>query len=207
MVLFGFSVLAQDNKGWKFSLGFDPMITWLSAKDDLKSDGSRLGFDFSLYAENYFHNRYAFYIGLSYMNMGGKLKNNGNAPLSFNYFDLEQSISTSLNAQYLSIPFGIKLHTAEFRLFSYYFNAGLYTGIRVGGSVRNPTSNEKCSISNDVNLITAGCQLGSGLMYAIADGTYLQTGLKFNYGFVDMLKTSKLNGQPLGVGLHIGILF
>ena len=206
LLLIGYLSTAQ-NSGWKFSAGFDPMITWISAKDDLKSDGARFGFDFSLFAENYFHERYAFYVGLSYMNMGGKVKNNGMGTLNFHHFNLLQNKTANLNIQYLSIPIGLKLHTAEFGRSSFYFNAGLYTGARVGGSIKSHGDNTKYSINKDVNFITAGCQIGTGLSYALGDGTYLQAGAKFNYGFVDMLKTSTLNGVPIGIGLHCGILF
>lgn len=194
-------------QGWRFSLGFDPMVTWMSAKDDLESDGSRLGFDFSIHAENYFSERYAFYTGLTYMNMGGKVKNVGERLLAFDKFNLPIGHTATLRTQYLVVPIGIKLHTAEFGMFSFYFNGGLYTGVRVGGSIKSQGDEKKHSIGGDTNLITAGCQFGAGLMYSLGGNTFLQGGLKFNYGFVDMLKTSALNAQPVGLGLHLGILF
>lgn len=206
ILTFTISASAQD-KGWKFSVGFDPMITWIAAKDKLESDGSRFGFDFSLYAENYFNERYAFYTGLSFMNIGGRVKNVGDEPLHFKHFDLDKGVTTNIRAQYITIPIGIKLHTATFGLFSYYFNAGLYTGVRVGGSISNPNNNDRNSINGDINLINAGCQLSAGTMYALGGGTFLQGGIKFNYGFIDMLRTNALNGQPVGLGLHLGILF
>ena len=135
LLLITLNSFAQE-RGWKFGLNVDPAITWLSAKDGLDSDGSRVGIEASAIAEKYFVKNISFYLGLSFMDMGGKVKNVSENDLRFSDFDLKSLTTAKLHAQYLSFPIGIKLSTNDYAgLYSIYFSGGLVTGFRVGGEI------------------------------------------------------------------------
>lgn len=200
--------IAQSGLGWKFSVNFDPLVTWGRSSNAIESEGSRMGFNFSVIGENYFKERYAFYVGGSYMNMGGKIKNISQENLYFknNDFTLSPNESANIRLQYLTIPFGIKFKTPNYGMMSYYFQSGLFTGFRLGGSV-STRSVSRTGIASSFNFMTAGLNLGAGAMYATGDDTYLRFGISFIYSFTDVLRQQDTDFKPIGLGLHLGFLF
>lgn len=202
------AAFSQDNLGWKFSVNFNPLISWTPASGRIESNGSRLGFDFALHAEHYFKQRYAYFAGVSLLNIGGRVQNTTSNILNFRTtnFGLNPGQEARLRMQYITVPIGLKFKTPDYGLLAYYFQAALLPGIRVGAS--GSTSDRPSeSLSSDFNLMTIGMQLGVGCMYATGDDTYLKLGVVFNNLFVDALRDSKMKAVPVNLGLNIGFLF
>ncbi|MDR2564320.1 MAG: PorT family protein [Prevotellaceae bacterium] len=206
LLLYAASTLAQE-KGWKFSVSADPELTWLSASEDVKSEGVLFGFDFTVQAENYFKERYAYYVGISFMNFGGKIKNITSENLQFKSGgELLPGFTAKNRLQYLTFPVGLKFRTPDYGMMAYYFQAGLLPGVRIGGNISLPDGTNH-GISKDSNVMTCGTQLGLGCMYSTGDNTYVQGGVSFKYFFVDAMSANNIRALPIGIGLHLSFLF
>ena len=206
LLLYAANTFAQM-PGWRFNVSFDPELTWLSASEDVKGDGPRFGFDFTVQLENYFKERYAYYVGISLMSFDGKIKNVTSNNLQFKSGgELLPGFTAKNRLQYLTFPVGLKFKTPDYGMMAYYFQAGLFPGIRVGGRISMPDGTTQ-GISKDSNVMTCGTQLGVGCMYATGDNTYLQGGISFKYCFVDAMSANNIRALPMGIGLHFGFLF
>jgi hypothetical protein len=101
---------------------------------------------------------------------------------------------------------GLRFKTPDYGMLAYYFQAGLFPGVLVGGRMYG-IDNVKHSISKDSNAMICGTQIGLGCMYAMGEGTYLQGGLSLDYCFTDALSAGNIKAMPIGIGLHFGFLF
>ncbi|MDR2423838.1 MAG: PorT family protein [Prevotellaceae bacterium] len=193
---------------WKFGVNFASGLSWSNASMDVAPDGAGGMFDISIVAEKYFRERYAFYAGLSYMNSKAQIKNNSAGNISLKTENLAFDVQKSANyrLQYLTVPVGMKFVTQQFRLFSYYFQAGLLPGVKIGGSVALDDG-VRHSFSKDLNLMTCGVQLSSGCLYPIMSENFVKGGLIFNYFFTDALNASNMKAFPLSAGIVLGYVF
>ena len=207
-VIFTGLLCQAQNTDWKFGVNFASGLSWSNASMDIAPDGVGGMFDISIHGEKYFRERCAFYAGLSYINTRGQFRNNSVSNISLKTENLTLNVQKSANyrIQYLTIPVGMKFVTEQFRLFSYYFQAGLLPGVRIGGSVALEDG-VRYSFSKDLNLMTCGVQLSSGCLYPIMPENFIKGGLIFNYFFTDALNASNMKAFPLSTGIVLGYVF
>jgi hypothetical protein len=202
------SLHAQKAGDWQFGINFAPAFSWAPASGNVSSDGMRFSFELSVHCDKYFKERYAFFTGISYMNIGGKIQNKTNEPivLKSDIPDLERMKSAKYSIQYLTVPVGLKLKTLQHGALIYYFQGALLPGVRIGGSC-TPEDGEKESFSKDLNLMTCAVQLSIGCLYPTSDHGFLKLGLIFNRFFTDALNSSNMKSLPTSLGLQIGFVF
>ncbi|MDR3246272.1 MAG: hypothetical protein LBT50_07550 [Prevotellaceae bacterium] len=205
--LFSTLICLSQNLDWKFSINATPAISWGPASGDIKSEGARFSFELSAYAEKYFRERYAYFAGISFINMSGQLSNISTSNISLKSGNLSLGVqeTAKYSIQYLTIPVGIKLKTPQYGVFSYYFQGGLLPGVRLGSSVGIGES--KRSLAKDLNLMTCAVQLSLGFLYPINEETFIKTGVIFNRFFVDAFSASNMKVLPTSIGLQIGFMF
>ena len=201
-------LLAQRAGEWQFGINFAPAISWAPASGNVSSDGMRFSYELSVHFDKYFKERYAFFTGISYMSIGGKIRNKTNEPIDLksNIPDLERLKSAKYSIQYLTIPIGLKLQTLRHGALFYYFQGALLPGVRVGGSC-TPEDGQKESFSKDLNLMTCAVQLSLGCLYPTSEDTFLKLGLIFNRFFTDALNSSNMKSLPTSLGVQIGFVF
>jgi hypothetical protein len=199
--------LSAQKTGWGFNVSFSPEMTWANASESVKNDGLRFGFDFTVQGENYFSERYAYYAGISFMNFSSKIENETGSILQFkSETELWPGETMKTRLQYLTFPVGLKFKTPDYGMLAYYFQVGLFPGIRVGGKMFQPDGSSY-SIYKDSNIMTCGTQLGAGCMYATGENTYVVGGIDFKYCFVDAMSANNIKAFPVSIGLRIGFLF
>jgi hypothetical protein len=198
--------LSQKNK-WDFSVNASSAISWAKMSGDIKPDGVGFAFDFSAYAEKYLRKNFAYYIGISFIQVSGKLQNISPEDIRFKSADLYLMTgqSTKYFAQYLTIPVGIKLQTRQYGRFFYYWQGGLLPGLKINGTL--VIDKDKYSMFKDLNLMTCAVQLSSGLLYPIGENTFVKAGVIFEHFFTDTFNASNMKVLPFIAGLQAGFVF
>jgi hypothetical protein len=209
--LFGYllpvSICFSQKHEWNFSINASSAISWAKISGDIKPNGVGFSFDFSAYAEKSLRNNFAYYIGTSFIQISGKLKNISTAPISFKSENLNLSTgqSTKYFIQYLTFPIGIKLKIRQYGRFFYYCQGGLLPGIKISGSL--VVDSNKHSLYKDLNLMTCAVQLSPGLLCPVGRNTFLKAGIIFNHFFTDTFSASNMNVLPFSTGLQVGFMF
>ncbi|MDR2466159.1 MAG: PorT family protein [Prevotellaceae bacterium] len=199
---------AQKAGEWQFGINFAPAFSWAPASGNVSSDGMRFAYELSVHFDKYFKERYAFFAGISYMNIGGGIRNKINEPIALksDIPPLERMKTAKYYIQYLTIPVGLKLKTVRHGTLTYYFQGALLPGVRIGGSC-TPEDGEKESFSKDLNLMTCAVQLSLGCLYPASDHSFIKLGLIFDRFFTDALNSSNMKSLPTSLGLQIGFVF
>jgi hypothetical protein len=198
-----------NDNDWKFHVRFAPAVSWAPASGNIKSDGAGFSFDITVNAEKYFREKYAFFIGVSYIRLGGKFKNISKVSnIEFKSIDnvLEPKETAKYAIQYVTIPVGLKLLTPKYRNLLYYFQGGLLPGFKVGSSIKLESEDNQ-SFTDDLNLMTCGVQLSAGGMYPLSDSNFIKFGLNFNRFFTDALSSSDMKIYPTSLGAVLGFVF
>jgi hypothetical protein len=201
------SICFSQKHDWNFSINSSPAISWATVSGDIKPDGAGFSFDFSVYAEKYFKKHIAYYIGASFSQLSGKLKNVSTGDISFKSgnLNLHTAQSAKYSIQYLTVPIGIKLQTRQYGHFFYYCRGGLMPGVRISGSMVE--NGNKHALSKDLNLMTCAVQLSSGLLYPAGKDTFLNAGIIFGHFFTDTFSASNMSVLPFFTGLQVGFMF
>lgn len=233
LILSSVFAFGQDSEFKKFRFGLKgaPNISWLASEtENLTSDGPKLKFSYGFMAEYYFAENYAFSTGFELLSSGGKLV----YPDSTHFFLSDGKpyyINTrTFNLKYGMVPLTLKMKTNEIGYFTYYGQFGINTLFRTGASADDLADDQKTirpnkDITDEVNLVGLGMNLGLGAEYSLFKNTKLTFGLNWNKGFTSTLKKEsenlKLNGIDSNgslipaeqkaylnfVALNVGILF
>jgi hypothetical protein len=202
------SICFSQKREWDLSINSSAAVSWAKVSGDIKTNGGGFAFDFSVSAEKSFKTSFAYYyIGASFIQIAGKLKNISTEHISFKSedFGLNSGQSAKYSIQYLTIPIGIKLKTRQYGRFFYYCQSGLLPGIKINGSI--VVDRDKHPLSKDLNLMTCAVQLSTGLLYPTSKDTFVKVGIIFDHFFTDIFSSSNMNVLPFVAGLHAGFVF
>ena len=177
---------------YRFGIYAIPVISWFNTDiSEVRNEGSRAGFNFTVTAENYFADNYAFTAGVSIINSGGRLKSNEVTLFKFSNFTsvVEPGNPIVYKIQYLSIPVGIKLKTNEIGYFTYFTDLGLDPKMVVRGRVDIPSIDIKGEKAmTEIRRFNLGYHINAGIDYTIEGTTALVLGLGFENNFLDVTK-------------------
>lgn len=176
----------------RFGIYANPLISWFGTDiSEVKNEGSRAGFNFTIAAEKYFADNFAATAGLSIINSGGRLVSEN--PMLFR-FPSYTSVVAAGNAvlyriQYLSIPAGIKFKTNEIGLLSYFADVGFDPKMVIRGKVDIPSINIKGEKAmTEIRRFNLGFHITGGIDYSIDGSTSAILGLGFENNFLDVTK-------------------
>lgn len=168
---------AQNEKRTRLGFELSPQISWLNSDNgSVNSNGNLFGYNFGIVLDRFFDTNYAFTTGLTINSTGGKLSYN-----TIDESDNPEIINTTYKLKYIEIPFGLKLLTNEFHRTRYYGQFGLYTQFNIKAVDENGNSK-----SSEINVFDMGYHLGGGLEYSLGGDTYLNFGILYNNGFLDV---------------------
>jgi hypothetical protein len=191
---------------------FDPIVTWFSTKTTgVDKDGSRLGYNGGLIVEDYFSANYAFVTGLSITSLGGNLLYHDETSLTTgnsDHVELPAGTTVAYNLSYLTIPVALKLKSNEIGYFAYYAQLGFSPMINIGAKATATGSLlTKDNVSKEINLFNLSFLFGGGIEYNIGGQTFLNAGLFFNNGFVDVLSSSRHKSAINFLTFRVGMMF
>ena len=248
---------AISQSKFRFGLKAAPSINWLKPDDVKKfsNGGSTLGFNWGLTGEYALSENFSFYGGLELNHEKGKVgftvpayyfmkenyelvrtqESGGNyIPEDTSAFTMKLANRT-YKSTYVTLPFGIKMKTAEIGYMTYFGEFGLNLAFRTGtkiddestlvdvrasatdaGDYNNPTD---INYDKDMQPIRVQLRVGLGAEYKISEGTSLFGGFHYNLGFTNVVKgdsrflvddNAKETSQKFsahGLQLTVGVLF
>ena len=183
----------------KIGFHVSPSLNWMGSQNNkINSVKSKVGLHCGIQGEWYFKDHYALTTGIGFAfgvggtlqhELGGKywqLSNLGDA-----YTELPEEVKLRYRIQYLEIPFGLKLKTAQIGYLSYFIEPGLVANIRtqargkiIGAGL--PESSESFFIKKEVNGMALAYRLGGGGTYQINQQLSFLFGLYFQKSFTDI---------------------
>ncbi|MGB1040972.1 MAG: porin family protein [Flavobacteriales bacterium] len=248
---------AISQSKFRFGLKAAPSINWLKPDDVKKfsNGGTTLGFNWGLTGEYALSDNFSFYGGLELNHEKGKVgftvpayyfmkkdfelvetvENGGDyLPEDTSAYSMKLSNRT-YKSTYVTLPFGIKMKTAEIGYMTYFGEFGLNLAFRTGTKIEDEatledpraTASDAANYNNlsDVNYdrdmqpIRVQLRVGLGTEYKISEGTSLFGGFHYNLGFTNVVKgdsrflindDAKQVSQKFsahGLQLTVGVLF
>ena len=189
----------------------EPQLAWFSSDEaEPDPDGAVFNFNTGLEADFFFQENYAFSLGLSLNNSGGRMQYGEETVFTDGTDSLvvppEQTLKMKL--QYLALPVGLKLKTEELGYATFYFQLGLNPmyNLRSRGS-SEALDVKKENLKSDIVPFQLGYYASAGVEYRLAGNTALVGGLKWSSGLTDVTGNDAANINLNALGLHLGVLF
>ncbi|MFT5970968.1 MAG: hypothetical protein ACI8ZO_001485 [Flavobacteriales bacterium] len=202
------SIVVFGQKKFNLGLQASPNLSWV--KSDILDSENKVGlkFNYGLITEIQLAENYLLSTGIGHGYDGGKLT----AELKE---DTTSAIQVDYAAQFINIPFMLKMRTKEIGYMRYFALFGITTGIKVGETITSEEYQDKIETDvNYINLFKASLSIGVGAEYSLGGDTRFMAGLIFNNNFTNMLdKDNSLLMESASknafsnVALTVGILF
>lgn len=201
------SIIVFGQKKFNLGLQATPNFSWVSS--DIPDANNKVGmkFNYGLITEIQLTENYLFSTGIGHSYDGGKL--------TTELMEDSSTVEIDYAAQFINIPFLLKMRTKEIGYMRYFALFGITTGIKVGETITIKDRQELVEGDvNYVNLFKASLSIGIGGEYSLGGDTRFLAGLTFNKNFTNMLdkddsllqdNTSK--NYFSNVALTFGILF
>lgn len=189
-------IYAQD---YRFGLHFSPSIGWISTDDSKFETSPESHFGFGLMADIAFTDNYGLSTGIDIVNRGAEME------LDDTTYDYR--------ADYLQIPFTLKMRTREFDYLTYTANFGGAIGFRTKETIG---TNPELNLSEDLNFISsfnASFIVGIGVEYSLGGTSAIIASIEYQKSLIDNLSedddriASNRNYRFDTIGLKLGLLF
>ncbi|MFC2080181.1 porin family protein [Bacteroidota bacterium] len=205
------SINAMNGQGLEIGVYAEPQFVWLTSDNaSATGNGSVLNFNTGIEFDVFFMPNYAFSIGLTMNNQGGKFISQDTIvyQLPDDIYILPPATEVKHSFQYVGIPIGLKLKTEEMGYTTIYFHGGLAPMLNMRAATSSEQENlVKENIENDVNFLSLNYFLETGFEYRLAGNTAIIVGFKWSAGFNDVTTNDISNINLSSAGLHLGLLF
>lgn len=185
-------------------LHFNPVISWFSSDTkETSGEGARAGYDFGITFNKYFTSNYAFTLGLSLINAGGKLSSTDTTVMQFNNFKTTVLPGKTIvyRVDYLSLPFGLHLQTNQIGYFTWFSELGFDPKVILSGKADIPSAGITSENAiKELRAFNAGYHISGGVQYSLGGNTAFIAGLKFENNFLDL--TKETGKQPADIVRH-----
>jgi hypothetical protein len=185
-------------QNYRFGVYASPVISWFKTDiDEVRNQGARAGFIFSVSAERHLTNNWYFNPGIAFINSSARLKSS--EPSTFRFPGFTSVVAAGdpviYRIQYISIPVGIKIKTSEAGYLTYFAEFGLDPKVVVSGKADIPSADVSWeNAMNEIRRFNIGYHLNAGADYSINGSTSLILGLGFENNIIDT--TIDIDGQP-----------
>ena len=188
---------AQEKGQTRFSLVFEPVISWMKSDNKfIVSEGPLAGYNFGVKIDRFFGDNYAFATGLTVNTAGGKL--------SYPPEESNAAFNQTYRLKHIEIPLGLRLRSDDMRRINIYGRFGLSPQINI-----KAVDKDEHSISEDVRLFELSYHLGGGIEYSIGRRNAIMLGLIFNNGFTGISKNTGFDDKAImnRFALEFGFVF
>lgn len=203
--------LNMNGQGLEISVHADPQLSWITSDEAMvNGDGAILGLNTGIEFDIFFMPHYAFTFGVDLNNQGGRMVYSDSIDFQQTNGILEIPAGSSLkhNMQYLGVPLGLKLKTAELGYTTFYFHGGLSPLFNLKATTSsNPLLLVRENIRPEVHKFSMNYFLAAGIEYRLAGNTALIIGLKWSAGFNDVTDNDFASNNLNSAGLNLGIVF
>ena len=189
----------------------DPQLTWITSDEArVIGDGNTLRMNIGAEFDIYFMPNYAFTFGVDLNNQGGKMVYTDSIDFRQNSSILEIPSGTSLkhNLQYIGVPLGLKLKSAEMGYTTFFVHGGLMPLFNMKATTSSePLSLERENIQPEIHLFSLNYFITAGIEYRLAGNTAIIFGFKWSAGFNDVTDNDMANNNLNSAGLKLGVVF
>lgn len=190
--MIAFSTIMVKAQDLRFGIYVSPVISWFNTGiSEVRNEGARTGFNFSVTVENYFSSNKAITGGLSIINSSGRLVSDDPTLFKFPNFTSVVAAGNPViyRIQYLSIPVGIKLKTYEIGFLTYFTDLGLDPKIVIRGRADIPSIDiEGEKAMTEIKRFNLGYHIIGGVDYSLNGTISVILGLGFENNFLDITK-------------------
>lgn len=216
----------SQDQPFRFGITGKPLFSWFNAEtqdnekvDDVSNDGLKIGFSYGLFAEYQFADNYSVEFNINHLLYQGSYTVNytDDHKQDFQNDELNKNAlltSRDWNVQYIELPVTMRMKTNEIGYWTYYAKFGMAPAINVKNRGDNTYRNKSWDKSSekdvpiDASFFNASVIIGGGAMYSLGGNTYLNGGLTFHNGLVDIASNNdNYNIKTAFVSLDLGILF
>jgi hypothetical protein len=198
-------------------LSFDPILT--TNKAEMKTDGLsakgkfKPGINIGFMADFMFNDKYGFSTGLRYSLFNTKYEASSKTG----------SNNITIHKQYVQIPLGLKMKTAEVGYLKYFGMVGLIPSINVKTTVDEQITYNNVELdSSNLNdwhyyrKFNLFAQIGAGLEYNFGGNTSLMVGLSYEPGLINMARQNQdfynrygyyIDLRDKAIVLNLGLFF
>ncbi|MDF1571030.1 MAG: porin family protein [Bacteroidales bacterium] len=206
------SMVANMNaQGLEISVHADPQLSWITSDESgVNGDGAILGLNTGLEFDIFFMPHYAFTFGVDLNNQGGKIVYSDSINFQQTNGTLEIPAGSSLkhNLQYLGVPLGLKLKTAELGYTTFYVHGGLAPLFNVRATTSSdPLLLVRENIKPEVHVFSMNYFIAAGIEYRLAGNTAIIFGFRWSAGFNDVTDNDFANNNLNSAGLNLGMVF
>jgi hypothetical protein len=182
-------LVAQD---YRYGVYVAPVISWFKTDvEEVKNQGARAGFNFSISAERHLTDNWHFTSGLAFINASARLTST--IPSYFRFPTYTSIVAAGdpviYRLQYISMPVGIKIKTSEIGYLTYFAEFGLDPKIVIRGRADIPSINIKGeNAMTEIRRFNFGYHLTGGADFSIDGNTSLILGISFESNIFDITK-------------------
>jgi hypothetical protein len=181
--------IAQD---YRYGVYAAPVISWFRTDaEDVSNKGARAGFAFSISAERHLIDNWHFSSGLAFTTASARLVSTKSS--FFRFPDHTSTVAAGdpviYRLQYISMPVGIKIKTAETGYFTYFAEFGLDPKVVINGKADIPSIDIKGeNAMTEIRRLNFGYHAAGGAEYSIDGNTSLILGLGYESNIFDITK-------------------
>ncbi|MBN2484523.1 MAG: PorT family protein [Bacteroidales bacterium] len=194
-----------------FGIKIDPQLSWFSVIGE-KCTGKEtvMGINAGLVVDKRLSDNYFLSSGVSIATTGGILSCSDTFYLLSEYKDYPIVPGTKqlYRMQNIHIPLGLKFKTACNRKLCFYGETGIGFLVRLYSAVeQKPGNNDKLGVSEDISPVNFGYHLGGGIEVLLNDINYLQAGLNFSQGLLNVFSNDQITALQNSINLRLAIYF
>jgi hypothetical protein len=182
-------LVAQD---YRYGIYAAPVISWFTTDaKEVRNKGAQAGFAFSISAERHLTDNWYFTSGIAYTSGSARLVST--APSFFRFPDHTSLVDAGdpviYRLQYISIPVGLKIKTAEKGYFTYFAEFGLDPKVVINGKADIPSIGIRGeSAMTETRRLNLAYHAAGGAEYSIDGNTSLILGLGYESNIFDITK-------------------
>lgn len=204
-------VAKMNGQGLEISVHADPQLTWITSDEaHVNGNGAILGLNTGVEFDVFFMPHYAFTFGVDLNNQGGNLVYTDSIDFQQTNGTLEIPAGSSLkhNLQYLGVPLGLKLKSAELGYTTFYVHGGLSPLFNLKATTSSdPLMHVRENIKPEVHMFSMNYFIAAGIEYRLAGNTAVIFGFKWSAGFNDVTDNDFANNNLNSAGLNLGVIF
>ena len=206
-----FLMVNSKSQHLQFGIKLDPQISWFSvAGENFKSIESQAGLNVGLVMDRRLTENYFFNTGISISMAGGGIVSTDTFSFQVNYNveNVEPNQSQQYHLQSVQIPVGLKFKTENNRNYLFYGEIGVDLMLRLHANLQSgDTQNTQYNVSKEVNTFNFGYHIGGGIEVDLNNRCYLQTGVVFTQGLMDVFCSEDVKVIQNIAGLRCAVFF
>lgn len=196
-----------------FGIKLEPQVNWFSViGESCVSENSYTGISVGLVMDKPIAENYFFNTGITISMKGGSISCADTFNYSVNYsnYKVPPGIEQSYRLQYVIVPVGLKFKTVGRRNHLFYGETGVDLSVKLHTTMQPNTEAEEAvryNVTDEIRTFNFGYHIGGGIEFTFNDINYLQLGLAFSQGLLDVFTDNEIVALQNSVGLRMAIYF